>query len=242
MNSKPALRFDGNNDYLSVASSPSIAIAGDLSSFFVVEFDDFANFQAVWAKTENNLPRPTEYYIPPGPGVPRLLRGGTGGLGSVDGAAALPSGQYIVAGFDMEGTTARHYLNGQENGSGDIMATITDSGTPLLIGTRGDLFTRMKGNIAEIVIYDIALSGTDRNAVFNYLANKYGIAIGTTAPSLAVNRAGNAITFSWPASATGFATSSADSGPPRASWPAITSATSCGLVTVQSTGSPELAR
>lgn len=210
LTNKPALRFDGNNDYLSVASSPSIGITGDLSSFFVVRFDDFASFRAVWAKTENNLPRPTDYYVPPGSAIPNLLRGGTGGLGNVNGAAALPSGEYIIAGFDMEGTTARHYFNGQENGSGDIAATITDSGTPLLIGTRGDLFTKMKGDIAEVIIYDLALSGTDRNAVFSYLAGKYALNIGTTAPSLAVSRSGNDITISWPASATGFELESSD--------------------------------
>ena len=98
----------------------------------------------------------------------------------------------------------RHYLNGQENGVGDIFATISDSGTALLIGTRGDLFTKMKGDIAEIIICDLALSGTDRNAVFSYLANKYGISIGTLPPPLTVNRTGVDITISWPASATGF--------------------------------------
>jgi Big-like domain-containing protein/concanavalin A-like lectin/glucanase superfamily protein len=210
VNSKATLRFDGNNDYLSVASSASIAITGDLASFFVVKFDDFATFRAVWAKTENNLPRPTDYYTLPSTGIPRIFRGGTAGLGSVDATAALPASQYIIAGFDMEGTTARHYLNGQENGFGEITATITDSGTPLLIGTRGDLFTKMKGDIAEIIIYDLALSGTDRNTVFTYLANKYAINIGTTPPSLGVVRSGNDITISWPASATGFELESTD--------------------------------
>ncbi|HKS38643.1 MAG TPA: Ig-like domain-containing protein, partial [Verrucomicrobiae bacterium] len=217
---KPALRFDGNNDYLSVASSPSIAITGDLSTFFVVRFDDFASFRAVWAKTENNLPRPTDYYVAPDSGIPNVLRGGTAGLGNVNAAAALPANQYIIAGFDMEGTTARHYIDGQENGFGDITATITDSGTPLLVGTRGDLFTKMKGDIAEIIIYDLALSGTDRNAVFSYLAAKYAINIGTSAPALSATRAGNDITISWPASATGFELESSD----------VLSATTCTTV------------
>jgi hypothetical protein len=206
----PALRFDGINDYLSIASSPSIAITGDISTFFVVRFDDFASFRAVWAKTESNLPRPTDYYLAPDSGIPNLLRGGVADFGNLNGAAGLPSGQYLVAGFDMEGTTARHYLNGQENGFGEIAATITDSGTALLIGTRGDFFTKMKGDIAEIIIYDLALSGTDRNAVFNYLAGRYGINMGTPTPSLSVSRSGNDITISWPASATGFELESSD--------------------------------
>ena len=46
-NNRPALRFDGVDDYLDVADSPSIAIVGDISSFFVVKFDDFATFRGV---------------------------------------------------------------------------------------------------------------------------------------------------------------------------------------------------
>jgi hypothetical protein len=213
VNSKPALRFDGDNDYLSISHSPSIASTGDLSSFFVVKFDDFTNYRAVWAKTEGNLPRSTDYYLLPDTGVPRLFRGGTGGIGFADGATALPSGEYVIGGFDMEGTTARHYFNGQENGTGQITAIPTDAGTPLLIGTRGDLFTKMKGDIAEIVIYDIALSGTDRQAVLSYLANKYAINIptaGAAGPSLNVSRSGDTFTISWPASATDFQLESAD--------------------------------
>src|SRR2546425_13097606 len=35
-NGKPALRFDGVDDFLDVASAPSVAITGDISTFFVV--------------------------------------------------------------------------------------------------------------------------------------------------------------------------------------------------------------
>src|SRR5687767_8722044 len=50
LNSKPVLRFDGTDDFLDVATHPSLEIAGDISSFFVVKFDDFATFRAVWGK------------------------------------------------------------------------------------------------------------------------------------------------------------------------------------------------
>jgi hypothetical protein len=220
VNSKPALRFDGNNDYLSIASSASVAITGDIATFFVVKFDDFATFRAVWAKTENNLPRPTDFYTLPTSGIPRVFRGGAGGIGSVDAANPLPAGEYVIVGFDMEGTTLRHYLNGQENGNGEITATPGDAGTPLLIGTRADSVTRMKGDIAEIILYDLALSGTDRDAVFSYLANKYGINIGSSGPQLTVSWSVNQITISWPASATDFQLESADTLP-SANWAVV---------------------
>src|SRR2546430_1104378 len=61
-NGKPVLRFDGAGDYLEVPSTPSVAITGDIASFFVVKFDDFAALRGVWAKTDINFPAPTDYY------------------------------------------------------------------------------------------------------------------------------------------------------------------------------------
>jgi hypothetical protein len=180
---KPALRFDGANDFLDVADSPSVAVVGDISSFFVVQFDDFATFRAVWGHTagpNGNLPAPTDYYALPNTGIPRLYRGdglGTSpaNIGAVDGTARLRPGTYLVVGFDMAGTTVMHYLNGQPTGTGEITVTPMDGGNALKIGSRHDLVTKMKGDIAELLIYDVALSETDRKAVFGYLQTKYNI-------------------------------------------------------------------
>lgn len=175
---KPAVRFDGNDDYLDVASSESVAIVGDIASFFVVKFDDFTNFRSVWGKTAVNLPGPTDYYIVQGTGIPRLYRGAGAqpNLASVDGSVVIRAGNYLVLGFQMAGTTATHYLNGQAVGSGQITVEIGDSGTPLKIGSRDDLFTKMKGDIAELVIYDRALTTAELASLTTYLQNKYGIA------------------------------------------------------------------
>ena len=176
LNGKPVLRFDGAGAYLEVADSDSISISGDITTFFVVKFDDFATFRAVWAKTMNNEPGPTDWYALPNTGVPRTYRGnGLGQNGSVDGGSALRAGSYLVVGWDMAGTNLTHYLAAQPTATGVITATVADADTSLLIGTRGDLFTKMKGDIAEILIYDTALSASDRVAVVNYLATKYNI-------------------------------------------------------------------
>lgn len=177
INNKPVLRFDGVNDYLGVADSASVSISGDITTFFVVKFDDFANYRAVWAKTAGNLPAPNDWYALPNSGIPRAYRGdGTAvNIGTVDGGTALRAGSYLVVGFDMAGTRLTHYLAAQPTGSGQIANTLGDSDTALLIGTRGDLFTKMKGDIGEILIYDRALSAAERIAVVDYLANKYDI-------------------------------------------------------------------
>ncbi|MSU22054.1 MAG: hypothetical protein EXS30_11750 [Pedosphaera sp.] len=223
VNNKPVIRFDGINDYLIVPHSPSIAIAGDITTFFVVKFDDFATFRAVWAKTLANQPGPNDWYALPNTGIPRAYRGnGIGANGSVDGAAPLTAGEYLIPGFDMVGPTLHHYLNGKPSGEGRITAAIVDAGTRLLIGTRDDLFTKMKGDIAEIIIYDTALSEADRSLVVSYLGNKYGIPVTSSLPQppLAVSRSGNSITISWPQAATGFTLQSAAALPATA-WQAV---------------------
>ena len=221
VNNKPVIRFDGDNDYLSISNSPSVAIAGDITTFFVVNFDDFDTYRAVWAKTASNLPGATDWYALPDTGIPRAIRGnGAAANGSVDGTTPLTAGAYLIVGFDMAGTTLHHYLNGDPNGEGQITAAVADAGTPLLIGTRGDLFTKMKGDIAEIIIYNSALSDADRGTVVNYLGNKYGLSVSAGAPQLAVSRSGNNVTISWPQAVTGFTLQSAAVLPGTA-WQAV---------------------
>ncbi|MFO1497194.1 MAG: Ig-like domain-containing protein [Verrucomicrobiota bacterium] len=176
LNGKPAVHFDGDNDYLDVATSPSIEIVGDVSSFFVVKFDDFANYRAVWGKTLVNIPASTDYYVTPD-GVPRVYRGSgdVSDIGAVDSSARPRVGNYVILGFEMEGTTLTHYLNDQPAGAGEITATLVDGATPLKIGSRDDLFTKMKGDIAELLIYDRALSSEERGSAISYLQTRYGI-------------------------------------------------------------------
>jgi hypothetical protein len=219
VNGQPAIRFDGGDDSLVAASSPTLAIVGDISTFFVVKFDDFDGFRAVWAKTQ------TIYRLPPTfiSCRPLAVRGFSGGTaaesaGSSDAINPPVPGQFVIIAFDQSGTTLHHYLDGQPNGEGTITAILGDTGAPLHIGTRGDQFTRMKGDIAEIVIYDTALSEADRTTVFTYLGQRYGIA--TTPELTIVNNFDGTVTVSWPSTVTGWEleTATALAGP----WDPIT--------------------
>ncbi|HWN95247.1 MAG TPA: LamG-like jellyroll fold domain-containing protein [Methylomirabilota bacterium] len=182
VNAKPVLRFDGADDYLDVPDSESLSGVGDMASFFVIKFDDFAAFRAVWGKTAGaggNQPAPTDAYVVPAPGptVLRVFRGdGTGvGNSSTDTAQPLVANAYLALGFDVEGSTLTHYLNNQPNGSGPASAAVGDGNTALKIGSRTDLFTKLKGDFAELLIYSRALSPLERSNVFNYLRTKYSL-------------------------------------------------------------------
>jgi hypothetical protein len=203
LNNRPALRFDGDNDAMSIPHTFTLGMVGDISSFFVVKLDDFETFRAVWAKTEGNQPRPTDYYVLPETGLPRLLRGGRG-IGSADGVNPLVAGEYAIVGFETIGSTLRHYLNGAPNGEASADVPLLDTGRPLWIGTRDDSGTRLRGELAELIIYNSALSPADRAAVQAYLSEKYGIPVTEGPPVLSLTRSGADITLSWPESVTGF--------------------------------------
>ncbi|MGV3773904.1 MAG: LamG-like jellyroll fold domain-containing protein, partial [Verrucomicrobiales bacterium] len=202
VNGKPAIHFDGADDYLSVGSSPSLALTDDLTTFFVVRMDDFAGYHAVWTKTSGNQAQPFDWYTLPETGVPQLFRGGAGGFDTAQGVTALVEDEFAVVGFDVDNVnaTANHYLNGENNGSLFITRPAANAGTPLLIGTRGDLFTKMKGDIAEIIIYDRLLNESERGAVMNYLNERYSIGQVQVRLTIAAQTA-NTITFAWPMAA-----------------------------------------
>ncbi len=174
-NGKPALRFDGADDFLEVADSDSVSIAGDITTFYVVKFEDFATYRAVWAKTQVNQPAPNDWYALPGSGIPRAYRGdGTGLNEYADGGKAMPARSFVIAGYGVAGTTLTHYYGAAPTGSGDILTNIPgDAGTSLFIGTRDDRVTLMKGDIAEILIYNRALTDAERVTVVSYLGKKY---------------------------------------------------------------------
>src|SRR5439155_22306724 len=147
-------------------------------------------YRAVWAKTTVNLPAPTDMYALPNNGRLRLYRGnGTGpGIQFVDSAQPFAAGSYLLGGFDQSGTAVRHYYNGLLNGTGAITVPLADADGTLRIGTRADLVTKMKGEMAELVIFNRALPATERRSVERYLAEKYGLPtlVGPTNTSPAV--------------------------------------------------------
>jgi hypothetical protein len=248
LNGKPVLRFDGGDDSMDVAGSSSLALTGDMTTFYVVNIADFATYRVVWAKTAGNLARPYDYYTLPTTGIPRAFRGGAGGHSSVDALEAPIPGEFSVMGWEVNGgTNLTHYLNGAENGSGPVTVPATDDGNPLRIGTRGDDFTRLKGDLAEIIIYNRALDQTERTQVVSYLNSKY--ALGGTEPqppSITVNRgSNNTLIFAWPSTEVQFVLQAND-GLASDGWTDVTEAVvpsgDQNTVTVAITGSARFFR
>ena len=199
LNGKAVVRFDGADDHLIVATSPTVEISGDMTLYAEANFTDFANYNSILGKTAVNLPASYDFYTVAGSGTPRFYRGDGGGAngqvsGTVSPTAAAPHLLTVV----MSGKNVSHYLDGQANGTGILDTVMADTGAPLYIGSRGDLFTKMKGDFAEILLFSTAVNDADRQAIDAYFGAKYGVLV-TPAPRLTATRAGNQLTISWPA-------------------------------------------
>jgi hypothetical protein len=180
LNSEPALNFNGNSsNYLTAASSPSLAITNSMTIYAVVNFADLSATREILSKTAANIAGPYDYYATTA-GDEDLLRGNGQSSGSVTSSAGASASVPHVLAVTMagaSGTTVTHYLDGIVNGSGTLTvaapATIVDAGHPLWIGGRSDEVQWMNGEMSEIMIFNGALSSADLSNVDNYLGLKY---------------------------------------------------------------------
>jgi large repetitive protein len=183
INGKPVLRFAGGNpgQYLEVPTDTSFT-AGDISTFAMVKFNNFTGtpaYRTIWTKTaNNNQAAPTDWYFASTSGNSTVLRGtGVAGQSGTSTGGAAPAGQFALVGFKASGQAITHYLGYNLNGSGNIAQTPFDASFPLRIGRRDDGGVQMNGDISEILIYDHAVSESDRLQIANYLYNKWGITV-----------------------------------------------------------------
>lgn len=226
LNGLPTVRFDGavlnsDADFMSVAHNPDILGTNNnnVSSFFVIKFDDFgmtaSGPRTVWAKDEaTGLSRPMAYYITGfGSGIFRASRNAPAPATDTVTSAVnpVPRQKYMVAGFSMDtnslvGQTGAniltHYWNGLANSGKGTFGTLVavDEGTPLRIGATSNFGGKMRGEIAELLIYNPGLSGADAFAVQRYLAAKYNIPMVAPVPTVSLSLATNGtdVVLSWP--------------------------------------------
>ena len=150
--------------------------------------------------TATSIPASYDFYDN---GGTRLYRG-NGSLYASSTATAAPSlGVPHVLAVTMGGSTINHFLDGQANGSGALSggnggssSTLGDTGTWLGIGSRASLTAFMNGEIAEVMIFNGALSAVDRTNVDNYLGLKYFPFSFAQQPADLVTNEGVTVTFS----------------------------------------------
>lgn len=198
--------------FLQASNSPSLAsMTNNTTMYAVAKFATTAGNDLL-NKTWGNLPAPFDW----DPSSGENVQYGNGFNNAPAGGPAstiLINTPYVLASKIQFPTSPggptnfNFYLNGANNGSGSIrgltgnLPGIYDGGTPLWIGGRSDLQSanpKMRGQIAELMLFNNALSDNDRIIVDNYLGAKYfQFAIIQNLPASVTTSNGYSVTYTF---------------------------------------------
>jgi hypothetical protein len=217
-NGKPAVDF-GNTSlptgprWLAAPSTPSLE-----SLFRNITMYAVANFTAasgdIVNKVWGNLPAPFDWDPNPNENIQYGNGNNNAPANGISGAITFNTPYVLSSSLSFppeNGLTTNFFtfwLNGANNGNGNIRpltgtAPLTnwDAGFPLWIGARWDLVNpRMRGQLAEIMLFNTAISDADRANVDNYLGLKYfQFAITTNLPASTTSTNGFAVTYTFAA-------------------------------------------
>lgn len=175
INSLPVVRFDGVDDYMTLAQS---FISGGAWTVFAV------------AKSSSGT-GPIASNDAPGQRGWVFWRGTSGGNFETGGAAG--TNYTASSGFDIITVKGgiEIYVDGGFNASST--RSIPSNSAPFEVGRR-NFSEKLTGDIAELIIYNSALTFAERVGVEMYLANKYSISVTETGNLLELqDTLGNAI-------------------------------------------------
>jgi hypothetical protein len=174
VNSKPVVTFSGGTKYMSVANF----VLGAFTKFFVYR----ATGGMLLEHSPNGGTQAGSYhYTPQSDGFD--ARGTGGSRSGFNISQSLTDNTWRVVTQVMDGTNAGHvaYLNGVSQSRSASSAT-ADPGTSLItdtlfLGARNGASLAFAGDVAEIAIYNAALSTSNRQQVETALGAKYNITI-----------------------------------------------------------------
>jgi len=185
LNGQPVVRFDGVDDWMSVLSDPSLSITDDREYEILVVFRTDVEERGGLVSKRVDSASWNPAYIVELEWIDNLRTAVRDGVTTVDATDSTDvfDGVGHLFGSVWAGDDFHLYLDG-------VLETISDTtsvvgfdsdgidGVPLAIGTHYngvDITGWYDGDIAEILIYDRALSSLERDAVEAYLQTKYGL-------------------------------------------------------------------
>jgi len=193
INSNPALSFDGSSSYLTIADGSSLR-SSNISILAVATRAGGSDYSYIVSKPYYNGSWSSPFiayqllYDPNGVPYTQCTVSG-----SVSSPATLPAavntGQPYLLNFTYDGTTESIRQNGGTPGTTSISGSIdygdTTSKNVVIGQADGGYF--LNGQIAEVLIYNRALTDTERQQAEAYLANKYGLPYYGSAPTISPN-------------------------------------------------------
>lgn len=171
--------FDGTNDVLALTSAfmYDAAAASGVTVYIVFEAAGGTNIGLVY-QTNPNLQN-TEYglrVISDFGNVVRRASGGTIDLNMSDTTDVVTSSPHLLVMTDDE-SNAAVYTDQSTSNSASYSKTATNAPTRFSVGARSRLTNdlHLNGWVGEIAIYETVHGSSDRAAVENYLADKWGL-------------------------------------------------------------------
>jgi hypothetical protein len=160
INGKPVMRFDASNDGMATTA----ALNGALTILVVYSYAGDASRPGRTVQGGNN-------WLLGGYDLKYAIYNGND---FVAGPATTP-GRFVVQTAWQSGLETRNYVDGE------LVGTLTGASAPgaVALGAAGGYAEPAEGDIAEVIAYDRALSDAERAGVEKYLAEKYGITVGT---------------------------------------------------------------
>ena len=177
VNGLGAIYFDGSNDYMYVGSLSALANIPGYTSFIVLS-PIYLNATQVFCGLQASFSSGTydffAYYL----SLDTLRTGFDGGGNGAISYTSRNDGQKIIISTVRSAGTSNTFVNGYQMQTNGSVNANTDAGISILgIGANTYLSGSQpyKGYVCEIIIYNRALSTTERIQVQNYLSNKWRI-------------------------------------------------------------------
>ena len=174
INGKPVLRFDGTDDWIGDRLNRIIQAAGQPTIFVVLSgsgssSDTFLSIGEDDATTGHIGQFTREYGI--------RVRGGNE-VYSASASGSFEIFEAVQGGANV--TDYRAFVDGSELAVSSSTAAATDYDPGFVLGAKDDenfISEFIAVDIAEVLVYDKALSTSKRQSVRDYLADKYGITL-----------------------------------------------------------------
>ena len=164
-----SISFDGDADYIIVPHNANLAVVGDISISAWVKIPDKVGYKGIISKTASNQPKPFDFWIQPTTGYPHFFMGNGVGNDYSRYAGSWTMNSWVHLVVTRVGPTVRFYLNGTlvATDNGFTPPTPTDNGSNLYIGNRVDSATDMKGNLAQVCLYNRVLIQSEITTMHN---------------------------------------------------------------------------
>ncbi len=173
MNGLPVIRHDGSNHFL-IPDDDSLRINPEITIFTVINLESrttgTGSIRVITSKETGHTNR--NWWLVQWDNKWRFRQSdmGTSTIES-DNDASLEPALVVVSG---DGSDMRMFVDGTEQQSSVSYSNLATQNAPVGIGRQADATSRnWVGDIAEVIIYDQALSTSDREAIENYLGEKW---------------------------------------------------------------------